>query len=122
MVQRSPFLTAESLRPASLPDQGIDPLPRIIGGDMRPASFDDAAIFGLIAAEHRDPLRQRVGIVGDERLQLGRQAEAFGSDRRHDAGDTGRHALENLALETRAIASGAIVSRIRDNTLSSEGT
>src|SRR5258708_35540329 len=53
-----------SLRRAILPDQGIDPLRRIVGDDMDLPGLDDAVIFGLIATEHRDPLRQRVWIVG----------------------------------------------------------
>src|ERR1700686_3415780 len=89
---------ALSLGPASLPDQRIDPLRRIVGGDMGLAGLDHAAIFGLIATERRDLLRQEIRLVGDERCQFGRQVEAFGRDRRHDAGDPGGQALQNLAL------------------------
>src|SRR5216683_5103049 len=65
---------------ASLPDQGIDPLGRIVGGDMGLAGLDDAAIFGAVAAQRRDLLRQRFRLVGNERCQLVRQVDAFGRD------------------------------------------
>src|SRR5579862_5240771 len=93
-----------SLGPASLPDQRIDPLRRIVGGNVGLAGLDHAAIPGVIATERRDPFRQEFRLVGDERCELGRQVEAFGRDRRHDAGDPGGQAIQNLALQTRTIA------------------
>src|SRR4051812_32954952 len=60
---------------ASVADQRVDALGRVVGRDMRLAGLGDALIAGVVTAQFGDAVRQQVGLVCHQPGELLRQIE-----------------------------------------------